>query len=471
MQKRSEFFTKSVKRNSKIILYGAGNYGRKIWEENSKFKWCNILMVIDKYPEKCTDFPTEVTRISSLCEFYDYDVVVVSVRDSVCQKEIINSLIAVGVPYYKITTEIEQEYYLSENISVEDNAICINEGTTLRIGIYYRLWALGDQIIGLKIYQALCDMFDDCIIDVFSLKKVYSETVFYNQKKLRKIIEKEPDKSDWKKYDLFIDVSAQLLIKHICGAKIKAYSPDIYKKIVHHIEYQKERFVETIETNYVDAIILGRTRLKGGNKFTSYADSGFLEIYDRKVAININTEYKNEFDKLKLPKKYITFNYGACGVNKEGPAQIKMWPEEYHARLNHMIKKMFPDLTIVQLGGNDSLKIDGADEYIFGFNLEISKYILKNALFHYDCEGGLVHMATQLGTKCFVLFGPTPIWYYGYDQNTNIAPRVCGECMGLIRSWFDCYVADKPLCMQSIKPDDVFQEICKYINNLEYELY
>ena len=40
----------------------------------------------------------------------------------------------------------------------------------------------------------------------------------------------------------------------------------------------------------------------------------------------------------------------------------------------------------------------GIDFYVLGESIELTKYILRDSLCHVDCEGGLVHLATQLGT-------------------------------------------------------------------------
>ena len=63
-----------------------------------------------------------------------------------------------------------------------------------------------------------------------------------------------------------------------------------------------------------------------------------------------------------------------------------------------------------------------------GESLELVKYVLKGSLLHIDCDSGLVHLATQLGTKCVVLFGQTSVWYFGYEQNINIVSKVCNSC-------------------------------------------
>ena len=143
-----------------------------------------------------------------------------------------------------------------------------------------------------------------------------------------------------------------------------------------------------------------------------------------------------------------------------------MWPFDYHVKLNEMLKKAFPNIEVIQIGSKTVKRVPGADRYILGENLETTKIILSNALLHFDCEGGLVHMASQLGTKCFVVFGPTPAWFLGYDNNTNILPLVCGECKSTHCDWFtECFKYSKPECMYSITPEQVFESISDYIAN------
>lgn len=113
-------------------------------------------------------------------------------------------------------------------------------------------------------------------------------------------------------------------------------------------------------------------------------------------------------------------------------------------------------------------KIENADVHLLGKNLELVKYILKNSLLHIDCEGGLVHLASQLGTKCVVLFGATDVDYYSYRQNINLVAEICTPCYMAWSSGSECLLKSKePPCMLSITPQKVCEVTYNYLKSLE----
>ncbi len=97
--------------------------------------------------------------------------------------------------------------------------------------------------------------------------------------------------------------------------------------------------------------------------------------------------------------------------------------------------------------------------------MEVTKWVLKKSLLHIDCEGGLVHLATQLGTKCIVLFGPTPINMYAYPQNINLVSPKCSNCMGTHKDWAFSCIKDlgHALCMYDLNPKEVFNNAFEYL--------
>lgn len=111
--------------------------------------------------------------------------------------------------------------------------------------------------------------------------------------------------------------------------------------------------------------------------------------------------------------KYITINFGA-DVMRIGQTQLKLWPKENLEKFVNIFKNAYPDYQVVQLGSADATRIKNVDIYVLGKSIELTKWILKKSSCHVDCEGGLVHLATQFGTKCIVIFGPTPVHMYGY---------------------------------------------------------
>ena len=93
--------------------------------------------------------------------------------------------------------------------------------------------------------------------------------------------------------------------------------------------------------------------------------------------------------------------------------------------------------------------------------MEDVKVVLKNAALHISSEGGIAHIATQVGTRCVVLFGPTPVHYYGYPTNINIVSPVCSECMEISPDWFTkCPRGlEKAECMSGISAEMVLDAI------------
>ena len=94
--------------------------------------------------------------------------------------------------------------------------------------------------------------------------------------------------------------------------------------------------------------------------------------------------------------------------------------------------------------------------------------ILKNSICHVDSEGGLVHMSAQMSTPCVVSFGPTPVYYYGYERNINIVSPACSDCMATTPQWSKVCSRGMqvPVCMKAITPDMLLDGIKSIIEKL-----
>ena len=130
-----------------------------------------------------------------------------------------------------------------------------------------------------------------------------------------------------------------------------------------------------------------------------------------------------------------------------------------------MFHQAYPDIKVVQVGAKGFSRIEGCDTYALGYDLEVAKYVLKDSLLHIDCEGGLVHLATQLGTKCVVLFGQTPIKFYAYPDNINLSAGCCHNCYWLTNDFTTCYRGQsEPECMRAITPEMVMEAVRRYLD-------
>ena len=91
---------------------------------------------------------------------------------------------------------------------------------------------------------------------------------------------------------------------------------------------------------------------------------------------------------------------------------------------------------IIQLGTVDEEKIEGVSHYLNGqTSFEETGLLIKHGLCHIDTEGGLVHLANAVHRRCVVLFGPTPVEFFGYPENTNLEPSGCKACWFATQNW------------------------------------
>lgn len=453
-----------VKHGAKIILYGAGKLGRKYWEQVTACQWCDIICVIDRNHQNIQDFPVEVYAPEYISEEVAFDNIVIAAILQKNREEIYVELLEMGISECKIVSSVEQ-FYMYDRLKVLSYDSISADEKKLSIA-FCPMGTLGDYIVSLKFYQELTKYINDAVIDVYALSIVFAKCVFEELPFLGAVYE---GSWDWgKHYDLVIETGVRINIVFFDKKRLQALAADLLRRIERLQERNKIEFSQyPVHSYYTSRLMVDRGRFFGENRYTSYGCEGIFDIKDNIVDLYVKDSAKREFSRLGLGKRYITFNYGADRYSKGEKPKNKMWPKEYHARLNQLLKNRYSDIEIVQLGAENIEKIPGADRYIMGEDLEIVKVILKNALCHIDCEGGLVHMATQLGTKCVVFFGPTPSWFFGYDENINIVSEKCKECVYMFPDWqINCHKYDRPECMYSITPETVLEKVSDYLESI-----
>lgn len=122
------------------------------------------------------------------------------------------------------------------------------------------------------------------------------------------------------------------------------------------------------------------------------------------------------------------------------------------------IRRLVPDLRIVQIGSSTSRPIDGVDLNLIGkTNLAQVAGLIAGAALLLDNEGGLVHAAACLGVTSCVVFGPTPSRFFGYQDNINIDPVFCGGCWWMSETWMDMCVRGFTVarCMHEQPPEAI----------------
>lgn len=130
------------------------------------------------------------------------------------------------------------------------------------------------------------------------------------------------------------------------------------------------------------------------------------------------------------------------------------------------LKAAHPDILLVQIGTTTSVKIPGVDLNLIGqTSLREVAGILGASTLHIDNEGGLVHLSACYGRRSLVVFGPTPVDYFGYPQNINVNPERCGGCWWIDEHWMDrCPRGIEEVeCMYSQPPEKLVQLACAAI--------
>jgi tetratricopeptide (TPR) repeat protein len=134
---------------------------------------------------------------------------------------------------------------------------------------------------------------------------------------------------------------------------------------------------------------------------------------------------------------YITVHNGFDpGVVINATTATKCYPR--YGEVIDRLRKEVPELVVIQLGTSNSQPIKGVSIDLIGrTTLAEAAAILSKSRLHLDNESGLVHLGTALGVKCCVVFGPTPLEYFGYEENINLGPKFCGGCWWINDTWME----------------------------------
>lgn len=332
---------------------------------------------------------------------------------------------------------------------------------------------MGDWIMARKVFDAIVELVPDCVVDCVCLNennKTFAKAFYSDCKNINRLVNVQEYANNMQKYDLALYVGGchAIFFEWINPERLQAMAPDFLQRLG-KINQFNQMYVHNMGPwkltvafrNMISAKILSKNCFR----FLSY--NGALPIHDDKIKIPLAPEYKAEFDKLKLDK-YITIYTDLTQSERDRP-KVKAWPvrcfTEYIARM----RKRFPEVEIVQVGKND-VEVENADRHFLDVDLELTKYILANSLLHVGGEGGLVHLATALGTKCLVLFGSNSCDYTGYARNINLISEVCSPCMYIVPDFQVCMRGNKePPCMLYHTPQHVCEVTCNYLKRLDLE--
>ena len=448
-----------VSRESNIVLYGLGNVGEDYYREIEITNWCKIVAVVDKYK---TGLFHDITIYNSMenvtCTF---DYVVIAINDKWIASEEYYSLLSEGISCNKIIHMCLQndEGFFSINEINERQKKLENEINSDKTNVALILeGGLGDCIVHESVYEALMNYDRNIRVYVFAVK-AFAQTVFCSKENV--VVGDITTFNRDIQYDLVMRLRLCIYIEKISSV-LQKKSLWLYQKIQHYDA--SSALFEMAHSIERDAVLVNRALILKKNRY-SFLGGNLFDLSEDMVEILQEKISEIEEQRVDNLQKYVTINFGADQrVIQYKGLQVKIWPYEYYSKLVELLHIEYPTLKIVQLATKDIPKINNVDMILRNESLGIVKLYLKKSLLHIDCEGGLVHMASQLGTKCIVLFGPTSESFYGYRKNINISMNECRGCMGNTANWFiSCARGYKnPKCMYDILPEKVFAAIKEY---------
>lgn len=326
---------------------------------------------------------------------------------------------------------------------------------------------LGDYIVSASVLeelQAVCNTEIDVYVEKYNFGlAVYGHRDKVNVKSYNELFFK------MKSYDLVLEIEHLVHVVYWRPSRILTLSKELYyivKTIFNSLSREKIDFGNKWNR---ERLHFERCRLLGINRWTELRMEGAFKILSTKVNIPLLDSYNStEVDGYFLDKQYITVNWGTDKLGSD-KIQLKLWPLNNIEDFIYKFKIKYPNIKIIQLGDNDAYKLTGCDAFILGKSIELIKWILKRSLCHIDCEGGLVHLAKQLNTKCIVLFGPTPMHMYAYPENINLSSNTCQNCMGLSKKWaYNCINKKNPhICLKLIKAEEVLRAFEEYYKTVK----
>lgn len=459
--------------SSHILIYGAGDVGQEYMQQILMTNYAEVIGFIDRSYDKYPKMIVPIYPPDSLKKL-EFDYVVLAVKTGNVADDI-RKMISSFVPEEKIIFQeprnsTENMIVIGDEESKSVDGLAFEKGPlsiALKLGPQ-----LGDSVIRKRLFVELTRMAPNALIDIYAPnadKFIYS--IYNDQPALNAIVNDGGAlyARNSKKYALAMSIFYMINIDYINYEKIAQSNREFADKMALH-RSRHQAYGLSIYPSTQNRIHIGRTVFRGWNCYSAYNYTGIFRIEDSNVTIPFDETYREQYDALKL-KKYITLNFGNGTTSKGNKHSLaKQWPWEYYNQFIEKFKARYPKIEIIQIGDNTTERVIGADRYILGESLELVKYILQGALFHLDIEGGLMHLTSQIGTKCIVIYGPTQPDFFGYKNNINIVSEKCGGCYCLYNDTLRCARdLEKPECMWSITPEMVMERVEEHMESVADE--
>jgi len=453
----------TIKKDSSIIIYGAGLMGGKMLKFIEKTEYCKIICFLDKNYENKKNFPYKVLAPQEITNISGYSYVLVSMLLPKLTNEANETLIALGIPKEKIIFLNNNEVLIHPSCFFKPIYLTELDNKPLKIA-FVLCGALGDDIIASLLIKEIRKLIPDALVDCYS-----SQQVLFLKMPFINVVYPLSKYKDENNYDAIFNVRRFVSFEKINLEKIKIHSEKLYEFCIDCINICDKIsgwiFNDRCYSDY--CLLLGKNRLEQSNPHGILPYNRYSSTY-----MEWNEDAFKKLTDFNLQNKiYITI---CNNVNETGIFATKTWEVEKFNNLINLIKEKYPDLTIVWLGTSYKFgKLENIDVDLIGkTNFEELCVLLKYSLLNISVEGGLVHLKHFLNGKSVCLFGPTNIKFLGYEENINIKSNYSEKCSNGCE-WItannnegNCLLAEKPICMQKLEPKVVYEKISEYIDNL-----
>lgn len=328
---------------------------------------------------------------------------------------------------------------------------------------------LGDYIVLGRVLKDLLTFIGNSEFYIFVPNTKYAEWLFQNMPEVKEVYPEHLLDKCLQYFDCCLHLNTLVFFneQHINVQKIKKTAPRLLEVFDNTVRKRRNWNIFIDNHPVLDGAFARQVVALGYNRYSFIHHC--LGIPNSGNSFNI--QYSDEEAKVVADKfkHYITLNTGFDHQFVIGSRfATKCYPVKYWETLVGLVKKRYPELGIIQIGGKNSPTIKGCDvHYENKLSLSLSAGVLKKSLLHIDIEGGLVHLCAALGTKCVVLFGPTSKKYFAYPENINIQVGECHNCWWASERWMECCPQglDVPQCMYQLLPETVYEHISVFLKN------
>lgn len=463
MDCRSLFPFEKIPPGARVLIYGCTSLGMDYWQQLAATQYATCVGFLDRKAKQYVGLPMPV-YLPEQARGLAVDYVVIALQTPAQWNTVVESLLSAGLRREQlIFGGFREELPVLENVSsLQNNAtgVCAYETGRTSIAVKYNS-ALGDNVIRKSVVEALVRLAPGCVIDIYSpVASSVVRSLYYGCDYIHSLI----DDGGWlyrsrmKNYDMALRIEILQANVDWLSDDLKVRESNLYKAMQTYQEYYHGENADPDKSTFIN---INRALFLGQNCYTMF-DGGVLGIKEMRVDIRLDPAFQERYVALDLGSSYITFGCAAGAGTNAKTGGYKQWPLERWQEFVQVVKESHPGIKVVQLGAKGVQQLQGSDVYLLGEDLRVVQYVLQGALCHVDIESGLVHLATQLGTRCVVLMGPTQQDFWCYPQNMSVARGTCSSCYGLYRGDVRCArYSPQPDCMTAISSADVLAAVSK----------